>query len=138
MKKTFSVFFCLALAACSNDDKAITPKDALAETKTCCAGAPGALTCKLTTAELRQRKATVIASLKNLVIEKRELPNGFAFKFHGSDDTVDALTEFIKTERRCCDFFSFDLSVSGDESEAWLRLTGPDGAKAFITDELGL
>jgi hypothetical protein len=31
-----------------------------------------ALTCKLTTPELRERKATVIASLKKQVIEKRD------------------------------------------------------------------
>jgi hypothetical protein len=31
------------------------------------------LTCKLTTPELQQRKATVIASLKKQVIERKEL-----------------------------------------------------------------
>ena len=98
----------------------------------------GVLTCKLTSPELQKRKETVLASLKAKVIEKKELDNGYAFKFSGSDQMVDELTEFIKTERECCDFFTFNLSISGDKSEAWLELTGVEGAKDFVTQELGL
>ena len=96
------------------------------------------LSCKLTTPELRERKATVIASLKKQVIEKKELKNGYAYKFTGSDSTVDELANFIKTERQCCDFFTFNISVSGDKSEAWLQITGPKGTKDFIKDELDM
>ncbi|SFF54338.1 hypothetical protein SAMN04488541_105227 [Thermoflexibacter ruber] len=95
------------------------------------------MSCKLTTPELQKRKETVIASLKSKMTEKKELQVGFAFKFSGTDDILDELIEFIKTERECCDFFTFGLSVSGDKSEAWLELTGADGAKEFITTELG-
>jgi hypothetical protein len=61
-----------------------------------------------------------------------------AFKFPGTDKVLDELTKFIKTERECCDFFTFNLSISGDKSKAWLELTGIDGAKDFISTELGL
>ena len=105
----------------------------------CCAKtATGELSCKLTTEELRSRKETVLASLKSQVKEKQELVNGFAFRFDGSNEILDELNEFIKTERECCDFFTFGLSVCGDKSEAWLNLTGPEGAKEFIQSELGL
>lgn len=96
------------------------------------------LTCKLTSPELQKRKETVLKSLKAQVIEKKELENGFAYKFPGSDKMLDELTEFIKTERACCDFFVFGLSIGGDKSEAWLKLTGPEGTKEMITSELGL
>ena len=96
----------------------------------------GVLTCKLTTPELRERKATVIANLKKQVLQRKELKNGFAYKFNGSDTMVDELTTFVKTERVCCDFFIFNLSISGDKSEAWLEITGPKGAKDFIKTEL--
>lgn len=95
------------------------------------------MSCKLTSPELQKRKETVIASLKQQVLEKKELSNGYAFKFKGTDNVLDELTEFIKTERECCDFFTFAISVSGDKSEAWLELTGADGVKDFITTELG-
>ena len=99
---------------------------------------PGALSCKLTTPELRKRKATVIASLKQQMIDRKELEDGYAFKLSGTDEALDELITFIKTERACCDFFTFNLSISGDKKEAWLELTGVDGAKDFITTELGL
>lgn len=96
------------------------------------------LTCGLSSKQLVKRKATVLKSLKNQIQETRELPDGYAFKFPGSDKVLDELTEFIKTERTCCSFFVFDLSISGDKSEAWLHMTGPEGAKNFIREELGL
>lgn len=95
-------------------------------------------TCKLTTPELRQRRTTVIESLRKQVIQKNELANGYSFKFKGTDKMVDELTEFIKTERECCDFFTFTLSVKGDKSEIWLELTGAEGTKDFMKTELEL
>ena len=95
-------------------------------------------TCKLTTPELKERKATVIASLKKQVAEPKELKNGYAYKFNGSDAVLDELTSFIKTERLCCDFFVFNLSVAGDGSETWLQITGDNRAKDFINNEIEL
>jgi hypothetical protein len=96
------------------------------------------LSCKLSSKKLVKRKETVLKSLRSQVLETKELSNGYAFKFSGSDAVLDELTEFIKTERTCCDFFIFGLSISGDTSEAWLEITGPEGAKAFISGELEL
>lgn len=95
------------------------------------------MSCKLTNPELRKRKETVIARLKQQMLDKKELQNGYAFKFEGTDNVIDELTEFIKTERECCSFFTFVLSVKGDKSEAWLELIGPEGVKDFIISELG-
>ena len=86
------------------------------------------LSCQLTSVELQKRKTTVLANLKE---------NGFVFKFSGSDEFLVVLIEFVKTERTCCNFFKFNLSISGDISETWLELTGPKGAKQFIVTELG-
>lgn len=95
-------------------------------------------TCKLTTPELQQRKSTVIESLRKQVIQTKELANGYAFKFTGTDKMVDELTEFIKTERECCDFFTFTISVKGDKSDIWLEMTGAEGTKDFMKAELEL
>ena len=94
--------------------------------------------CKLASPELKQRKETVLASLKKQILQKKELKNGFAYQFNGSDSMVDELTTFVKTERECCGFFVFNLSISGDKSEAWLEITGPKGAKEVIKTELEL
>jgi hypothetical protein len=96
------------------------------------------LTCKLTTPELRQRQRTTIAELKQLILEKQETPQGMKYKFNGSDKTIDLLVSFIKAERSCCDFFDFTLTASNENSFAWLELSGPDGTKTFIKEEIGL
>lgn len=96
------------------------------------------VSCKLTSPELQKRKETVIASLKKQILEKKELENGYAYRFEGNDKVIDELVEFVKGERSCCSFFTFGLSFSGDGSEAWLNLTGPEGAKEMIDGEIGL
>lgn len=93
------------------------------------------MTCKLTSPELRKRKEEVISKLKGLVLEKKELPDGFAYKFDGTDEILDSLTAFIKSERLCCDFFNFKLLVS-QEAVVWLEISGAEGAKEFIKTEL--
>ena len=94
------------------------------------------LTCKLTTPELQKRKATVIAGLKALVLDRKELVDGYSYRFEGRDENLDKIHEFIKTERMCCDFFIFQLTVDGNE--ALLSITGPAGAKEFLKEEVDL
>jgi hypothetical protein len=94
------------------------------------------LTCKLTTPELQKRKATVIAELKALVLNRQELDNGFSYKFESKDEILDKINVFIKTERMCCDFFTFQLTV--EENDALLNITGPEGTKEFLKDEVDL
>lgn len=94
------------------------------------------LSCKLTTPELQERKKTVIADLKNLILEKVETDIGFKYRFDGSDKTLDILNNFIKTERLCCSFFVFTLTASSDPTSTWLELSGPEGTKEFIKYEI--
>jgi hypothetical protein len=94
------------------------------------------LTCNLTTPELQKRKATVIADLKALVQDRKELEYGYQYRFEGTDQILDKVNEFIKTERMCCDFFVFQLTV--EEDVTTLAITGPDGAKKFLNEEVGL
>ena len=98
---------------------------------------PNSVSCKLTTPELQQRKKTVIGELKNLVLERRETANGVLYKFEGSDQNIDLLTGFIKTERLCCSFFTFNLTVGNEESFVWLELSGPEGSREFIEQKIG-
>lgn len=130
-------FLIIVLATVSCQNKVDNNKE-VACGDNCKPSADGALSCKLTSKEMKQRKATVLASLKKQMLEKKELPEGYSYKFNGSDAMIDELTEFIKSERQCCDFFTFNLSIAGNGKEAWLQITGPDGAKDFITSELEL
>jgi hypothetical protein len=95
------------------------------------------IVCKLTSPEMQKRKATVLASLKNKILDKQDTSNGYKYKFENTDDVIDELVVFIKTERQCCDFFTFSLLIS-DDGFAWLSITGPDGVKEFIKMEMDL
>ena len=95
------------------------------------------LTCKLTTPELQQRKRTVIAELKDLVKERKEETNAVHYKFESSDKNIDLVSGFIKTERLCCDFFEFRLTLESNSEFMWLTLSGPDGVNEFIREEVG-
>ncbi len=67
------------------------------------------------------------------------MPNGFSYQFNGTDEMLDLLSSFIKTERQCCDFFDFNMNVIGGGTESvWLHISWPEGAKEFIVEELGL
>ena len=94
------------------------------------------LTCKLTSPELQTRKMQVIAALKSKVLVSREVHNGYEYKFESTDKMLDQLTEFIKSERLCCDFFDFTISIK--KETVWLLISGPEGAKDFIRKELEL
>ena len=96
-----------------------------------------AFACKLSSPELQKRKATVIAQLKSIIVEKVELAKGFSYKFKNTDATIDLLANFIKTERECCDFFNFNMFVSRDQY-ILMDISGAEGIKTFIHDEIGL
>lgn len=147
MKKLWIVAFLTGLlGSCqteqANTMKKTTAKDTAACNDACCSkegeGGEKVIACKLTSPELQKRKATVLADLQKQVTKKKELDNGYEFTFAGSDEMIDKLTEFIKTERQCCDFFTFGLSIDGDLKETRLSITGPEGAKEFIETELEL
>lgn len=93
------------------------------------------ITCKLTTPALQQRRATVIRELKDLVLKKEEIPEGLQFTFQSTDPVLDKLLDFVKSERLCCDFLSFHLSVVDDT--ATLQITGPEGTREFLEHEVG-
>jgi hypothetical protein len=95
-----------------------------------------ALTCKLTCKELQERKNTVIAALKELVIVRKEIADGYDYELPGTDSVIDLVTQFIKTERLCCEFFKFQFSVGDERQPMSLKITGPEGVKDFIRNEI--
>jgi len=143
MKNIFTLLIMslLILSACQQSSESATNKVRVVsghKKDDCCKRPVGELVCKLTTPEMDARKATILTSLRKQVLDKEELTNGYSFKFIGTDSMINELTEFAKTERHCCDFFTFNLSISGDTSAVWFDITGPLEAKEFIRTELEL
>jgi hypothetical protein len=142
--KNFLISVLLLIGGCCSDSSAQCSKDYTdclnhktmgTKQKDMIKTASKPLTCKLTSPELRKRKEEIISNLKTKILEKKELPDGYAYKFNGNDEILDFLTAFIKSERMCCDFFNFKLLIS-NASVVWLEISGAEGAKEFIKTEL--
>jgi hypothetical protein len=68
------------------------------------------------------------------VRERRELPDGRAFRFDAH--ALDELARWIAHERRCCPFLRFAVDVAPDGGPVWVSLTGPPGTREFLRAEL--
>ena len=85
-------------------------------------------------AERSSHVALASALFVERVLERRDLADGYAFRFEA--DAVVDLARFVMNERRCCPFLSFEISVASDGGPVWLRMTGPDGARELLAQEL--
>jgi hypothetical protein len=90
------------------------------------------IACCLTTAELRERAASLHAQFRSAVIEIEELPDGYVFRIPGDRKYVAAACELIMAERECCPFFTFELTAQPDRGPVNIRVTGPEGTKDFL------
>jgi len=119
----------LVLAAAPMVALATTPAPAKHESPFACS--PSALT----PAERKKHFEVDSPKLRAVLQEIRELPDGYEFKFASSPDTYRTLSEWVYQERLCCPFFDLNLQIDREGGPLWLRLTGREGVKSFITEE---
>lgn len=93
------------------------------------------IACALSDPELARRAAALESDVFVAVLETRELPDGYAFRFPTDTGWLVQLATFIAEERRCCPFFTFELVCEPAEGPIWLHLRGREGVKAFIEDQ---
>jgi len=96
------------------------------------------LACKLTPIKLQQRKASLVAELRNRIIETAETEKGFRYRFGWTEETGDLVKRFIDAERQCCDFLNFSKSLTDDRLFLLMEISGPCGTKDFIRTTLEL
>jgi hypothetical protein len=70
--------------------------------------------------------------------ETRELDDGYALRFAGSDGIGERILRFIEAERTCCPFFTFELHFAPAHGPIELRLRGPEGTKTLLRELLGV
>lgn len=90
------------------------------------------IACTLTEPDLKDRRNTVLQKIVPSILERRELEDGFAYRFPTEDDWLVGLNEFIRYERQCCPFLRFVLIVEPDNGPLWLELRGPASTKEFL------
>lgn len=92
------------------------------------------IACELTSAELQERRSTVLEKLRHAVIETKELKDGYAYSFPSEGQWLQELATMIDLERRCCPFLQLRLTVEPNGGATWLELTGPEGTKDFLAN----
>jgi len=84
----------------------------------------------------RAAYAKLARGLMAAVEERQELEHGYAFRLPAG--MLMAAAEWVSYEKRCCPFFTFELTVARDDGPVWLSVTGSEGVKPFIREEFGL
>jgi len=96
----------------------------------------GPIACSLTTVELRDREARLLAQFRSAVIETEELQEGYAFRLPGDGEWIGLITELIVAERECCPFLAFEMAALPNMGPVIVRVIGPAGAKEFLRNLL--
>jgi hypothetical protein len=96
------------------------------------------IACSLTSAERREREATLLTQFKSAIIKTEELQEGYAFRIPGDGDSFRQVAELIVAERECCPFLVFEVSALPNMGTVTVRVSGPTGTKEFLSSLLGL
>jgi hypothetical protein len=90
------------------------------------------IACCLTSAELRERDATLLAQFRSAVIGTEELRDGYAFRVPGDGKWIAIIAKMIVVERECCRFLTFELVAQPNMGPVIVRVAGPAGTKEFL------
>jgi len=96
------------------------------------------LACDMTAIAPDERPKHLATSreLFSRIEEFRELPNGYEFRLTDGPDLITNLAQFVSLEKLCCPFLNFVIEIQAEGGPVWLRLTGREGVKAFIREEI--
>jgi hypothetical protein len=90
------------------------------------------IACSLTSTELREREATLLAQFRAAIVKTEELQDGYAFQIPGDGKSIRQVSELIVAERECCPFLVFEVSALPNMGTVTVRVMGPDGTKEFV------
>ena len=89
--------------------------------------------CTLGADDLRARRADLLTGLAARAIARETLDSGMRFRFDASSETLSQLLRVIDSERQCCRFLHFELTVTPNLGPIALSVTGPVGTREFLT-----
>ncbi len=88
--------------------------------------------CTLTEAELRDRRRTVLDSIRGEAIDVVELPEGYMYSFQRDPETLMRLSRLIELESQCCKCLAFKIITEPGNGPVRLEIRGSPGAKPLI------
>lgn len=94
--------------------------------------------CTLSPAALKARKENLLNALLQRADERHELPDGYRLRFAAEGDVLSVIARTVDTERQCCRFLRFTVTVEPADGPITLDLTGPAGTREFLAAMLDL
>ena len=95
------------------------------------------IVCSLTESELRERRQTILDSIRQAAIDVTPIPGGYVSHFPARSEMLSELSRLVDLERQCCRFLTFKIVVEAGEQPIRLEVTGPPDAKPMIEDLFG-
>jgi hypothetical protein len=92
------------------------------------------IACTLNAAELRERRRAIVDAFRNTQVAISELPDGYAFTFPASSESLQRIAALVDLERQCCAFLTFKIVVEAANAAMRLEVTGPGEAKKVIRE----
>ena len=86
--------------------------------------------------EKRAEHLTTSRELFSQIVSIRELTSGYAFELGDGPDVIVKAAQFIALEKLCCPFLHFAVEIEAEGGPTWLRLTGREGVKEFVREEI--
>ena len=78
--------------------------------------------CSLTPDAFSERLAWINESLLSRATSQNVIQDGSEIEFPSDETTFQMVIDFIKAERQCCDFLTFELVVAAGHGPLTLRL----------------
>jgi hypothetical protein len=94
------------------------------------------IACCVTSAELGDRAATLLAQFRSVVIGTEELRDGYAFRVPGDGKWIGLIAELIVAERECCPFLAFEVAALPNMGPVIVRVIGPARYKGVLENRL--
>ncbi len=79
--------------------------------------------------ERRERRRTILESVRRAVLSVTSLPLGYAYRFEPTSEVLAQLAHLVDFERQCCAFLTFRIGVEAANQGICLEVTGPAGSQ---------
>jgi hypothetical protein len=89
------------------------------------------IVCTLDFVSQRIQRDNLLPGLIAETEAREELQDGYRFRF-AQADVLPRLLRVIETERKCCRFLRFEVTLEPDLGPISLTVTGPPGTREFL------
>lgn len=94
------------------------------------------VTCTLTEEQEAKRSADVQSLLISHYSGYKAPEDSLEIRFEGTDESLQAVSQFISAELQCCSFAEYEITVSPPYEETVLTITGPEDTRQLFREGL--